>query len=1349
MKMRKLSFLLLLFLSTLYASDNEIPGRLSADQQPQAVVAGCVNTVSGSFFFSETDLPAAGLGTLQLVRSYDSGNGGKGFFGKGMSHTFPTNLWIREKKDQIKAALSTSESSEIPYEGKAGGTFSIPFDFREESGYTGSINPLNRLEPHLGHIHISGGQGKWRARLSNGALRHFIHKKDRDNRLTLEELPNGQTFHYLYPSDSMSVFQKDADGSRLSSLFILNGDTKYASLDKQKYCTYHFDSRKRLKAVEAGHLPAQGYEYNRAGKLCKLWKGGSEQLKIEYFKTDKHHKGKVKNIQRPKRYGGHEKLYTFSYKKDQTIVTCPLGNAQIFNYHNRRITQFEDCAANRCWKYRYTPLADIRSLALFETSTNTCLHYISYTYDKNGNPLSKKTYGQITGNQDSAVAFPNQDQPHQETAFEYSEENRLTKEIKPNGTEIHYTYHPGTSLVQSKQIISQGVCQLREFYTYNSAGFTTEIIEDDGSGSEADDLTNATYRLKTVNTYEKLLPLSTSKLYQDPQTKEWILLSRKENHYDHLNRPIEQRTYDAGGSHAYSTHTEYDAHNNITSQINPLGELTLYTYDHLDRKTSEEHFGTGKITRFHYNRYNQLIKETEEHADGETLITTHTYDLAGNRKRTTDPYGNKTIFIYDQSSRLISTIDPSGNQETTTYDIFNHPIIATDKNGHQTHRSYNIFGQVLTTAHPDGTFTCNQYRLDSTLHIKTEADGSYTEYTYDYLDRVIKEEIFSPEGKSLAVSTKHYKGKNLIFEIDARGIKTTYTHDPAGRKTSMQRGSRLEEYSYDSLGRLYCTKTQDRIEIKEFDNLDRVIEERVEDRQKLLRKKTLAYDRFGNICLERQYTSLTEYSEIRTLYNSHNLIASTIDPQGNETTYHYLFDDQFTKIRIDPLGQEQWETFDWSGNCIRKEIRFFGNVYAGQRNHYDPVGNLIKQIHDIYIDTEKTGEYVIEWQYNEVGQVVKETEQNLKTTETYYFLGKKTCEIKPGGASLCYAYDHFGRVSELFSSDSTIHYQYRYDPVGNLTSSEDLVNQTLLEREYDENNNITKERLPNGYESRFDYDSQNRLTKIILPDLSEVHYIWNAADLIAVKRGDQEHRYTLDLAGNIIQETGFHGEVVDYTYDPNQRITSIVSKNFKQHLAFDAVGNLVEDNEEAYTYDFLYQLTSDQNTHYKYDSLNNRLEKDSLSYSHTPLQQVAFDGESEYAYDGDGNRIVKGNTCYQYDALNRLIEADGIRYSYDSFGRLMSRSNECFFYYKNYDLGNPDALRLIGRSTIGIETSQGLFSALCDYRGSVCVILDEALNKRAEYRYSAFGETEATGDFHSPWQFYSQRADAETGFLHF
>ncbi|WP_155117266.1 DUF6531 domain-containing protein, partial [Waddlia chondrophila] len=81
MKMRKLSFLLLLFLSTLYASDNEIPGRLSADQQPQAVVAGCVNTVSGSFFFSETDLPAAGLGTLQLVRSYDSGNGGKGFFG--------------------------------------------------------------------------------------------------------------------------------------------------------------------------------------------------------------------------------------------------------------------------------------------------------------------------------------------------------------------------------------------------------------------------------------------------------------------------------------------------------------------------------------------------------------------------------------------------------------------------------------------------------------------------------------------------------------------------------------------------------------------------------------------------------------------------------------------------------------------------------------------------------------------------------------------------------------------------------------------------------------------------------------------------------------------------------------------------------------------------------------------------------------------------------------------------------------------------------------------------------------------------------------------------------------------
>ncbi len=1363
MQMYRLYFLLFILFSSLYAEE-EIQGRLSADQQPQATVGGCVNAVSGSFFFSETDLPATGLGTLQLIRTYDSRSSEKGFFGKGMSHTFPTNLRAKEKKDSaghkgIEASLATGESSSIPYSGPLKtGRCSIKSDFKRESGYTGSFNPLNRLEPHLGKVRISSDEkGKWTVQLSNGAKRYFEHKKKYDHRLVLEELPNGQQHYYRYFSKkSISISQLGADDSELSLLWMSGGDRKYARLDGKKKCAYHFDSKDRLKKVEGDHLPTQDYEYDTSGRIIKLWKGGNKYLKVNYFSTDKYHRGKVKNIQRCIGYD-YEKLYTFSYKKDKTIVTCPLKNRQVFRYKNHRITQFDDCEAFRSWKYRYTKLADIKSIALYDTKdASVCKHYVEYSYDNKGNPLSKRVYGQITGNQDDSISFfkhePIEGQLFQETVFEYSDDefNLLTKEIKPNGTELHYTYYPQTSLIASKRTISNGVCQLREFYSYNSAGFKTEVVEDDGSGEEIDDFSDVTYRIKTENVYKKLLPISSAHYFQNLETGEWNLLSRKENVYDTYDQLIEQKTYDANDSYVYSIFKDYDAHGNITSEVNAIGELTLFGYDRLDRKITEEHFGTGKITHFHYNRWNELVKEIEEHENGITLTTAHTYDLAGNRTSTTDWYGNETIYLHDRSSRLIATIDSEKNFESKQYDLFNHPVVLTDKRGNKTKKAYNIFGKVLSVDYPDGTKIQNQYYLDGNLHKKWEVDGSYIEYTYDYLDRAIREETFSPDGKSLAISTKNYKGKTLVSEVDARGVKTEYTYDCSGRRTSLRRGDYFEEYAYNPMGKLYCTKVGDRFEIKEFDNLGRVVEERVENASgELLRKKTFSFDRHGNVQLTREFTSPTEYSESQAVYNSHNLIESSIDPEGNVTTYHYEFGDQFVKVRIDPMGQEKWETYDHHNQCIQTEIRAFGEVYACQNNIYDAVGNCIRQVHDIYTDSEKTGEYSVEWEYNEMGQVVREIEQGLKFTETYYSLGRKECEIKPGGTSLIYGYDDFGRVSSLHSSDGTIHYEYLYDPVGNLIQSKDLVHNTLLERDYDENNNLIREQLPNGNESRYTYDHQGRLSKITLPDSSEVIYIHNAVDLVAVKRGGHEHRYTYDLAGNILSETGFHGEKVQFTYDANHRATSMVSHSFEQHLAFDPAGNVIQDNDIAYTYDQLYQLTSDRDSQYRYDSLNNRIEKNGESYSHNSLQQVTSDGDSDYAYDADGNRILKGDTHYRYDALNRLIETEGIYYQYDSFGRLMSRNEESFIYFKNYDLGNMDCLRLIGQGTIGIETSEGLFSTRCDYRGSVCVVLDKDLQKRAEYCYSAFGETEVSGDFHSPWQFYSQRVDIETGHLHF
>ena len=109
--------------------------------------------------------------------------------------------------------------------------------------------------------------------------------------------------------------------------------------------------------------------------------------------------------------------------------------------------------------------------------------------------------------------------------------------------------------------------------------------------------------------------------------------------------------YDLGG---------YDADGDLTSQTDPLGNVTGYGYDALGRETS--------------------VTAPSPNGEGSGLTTTYAYDLVGNLLSQTDPLGHTTSYTYLCPCQLagadfLRSVDRRGSQGTGRFN-FAHSSMA-------------------------------------------------------------------------------------------------------------------------------------------------------------------------------------------------------------------------------------------------------------------------------------------------------------------------------------------------------------------------------------------------------------------------------------------------------------------------------------------------------------------------------------------------------------------------------------------------------------------------------------------------------------------------------------------------
>lgn len=1096
-----------------------------------------------------------------------------------------------------------------------------------------------------------------------------------------------------------------------------------------------------LSKVTRPDRPWESFTYNKYNKICRKERPDRRFVEIDYYKKGSNNVGnlcmwelpgkderigRVMTLWGPEGPNGEGKIAThrFIYHVNSqggellngtTEVFDSFGQKTTYQYNSdHHLTAVEKFTGNNnqtpafqfysSENYVWGSKGSADESNLLGTYLKDCrnrqIHSAKfYDYDRFGNVLTERFYGNLSGKNPAEISLGADGKPLENGCecyckrFEYTNDERhlLLSESEPNGKTTIYDYKPNTDLLVSKLVLDNGKIIAREFYEYNKIGIVVNKIIDNGSAQTRDNLQGVTERRIT-----KIYPRTTApvgvperidEFYLDLKTDNEILVQRVFSDYFIEGRLKKQDHYDSNGVYQYSLRWDYDKHGNIIEEVNAIGQVIKRKYDDNDNLIYEKGPSSEYETLLSYDCSNRLIHSEEIHNDGTRVTISHFYDFIGNRIKTIDRWGNTTLFFYDEFSRLIRTkgmsvTDENGNliqpETTTEYDIAGNPIIVRDAKGNATTTTFNARGKPTSITHPDGAVEQFVYNLDGTLQKSIAPNGTQTCYKYDVLGHVVFEEVCNSNNEPLSHTSATYDAFHQLTSTDAEGLVTNYSYDGAGRLIEISFQNRSLRFTYDTLGRIDTKSTQYgptpnniSVQVFQYDLLNRIKEEQLQDGKKnILQKTKYDYDNFGN----RKYIIKDTDAGISTtqfLYNSQNRLIKSTDALGQTTHIIYRYDyynslcQRVLQTEIyDPLGNKTITTADALGRTVSIIKRnSFGILLAQQDIFYDAIGNCAKVVDTVVIEGTPTRQLTALWNYNSVGQVTHKTDAvgtpEQKDTHYEYEYGQKSILTKPDGVKIQYTYDPYGLLALMTATDHSVDYSYRYNHNQQVIEIIDNIQHTTTIRTYDPFGAIESETLGNGLTNEYSYDGLGRCKLVNLPDQSQIAYAYDAAHLKEVQRVKDGklvyvHKYTrFDLAGSNIESTlAGSGGAMEYAYDLTGHVKQITSKEWKQNSAeYDPVGNLlnrtIEDSvgnvSSTYSYDDLYQLkneTGNASHTYVCDSINNRILKNDQPYTINALNQLLEQTDCKYIYDLNGNLLKKDQgqivTIYNYDALDRL-----------------------------------------------------------------------------------------------------------------
>ncbi|UIP21724.1 LysM peptidoglycan-binding domain-containing protein [Achromobacter deleyi] len=624
----------------------------------------------------------------------------------------------------------------------------------------------------------------------------------------------------------------------------------------------------------------------------------------------------------------------------------------------------------------------------------------------------------------------------------------------------------------------------------------------------------------------------------------------------------------------------YTRLNQVSSERNSEGSLTLYVYDKMGRLTSTVKAAGMANARGLLSRYDlqgRLIGElsgqgaaklhekmTQAEVDQvwRDHGTTYTYDAAGRRTSMMDGAGHRTLYYFDQAGRVTHTVNALGYVEERVYDNVGQ-LVETIKygtaislqglNGGLVNDALRVAIAAKSNTDVDIRATYS-YTLDGKVAIETDAAGGVIQHIYDAFGN----EILRLSKISAAISrtdTMAYDRLGRLTELteDATGYgrKTKREYDAFGRVTAVRDGyNTAVNHRYDKVGREVLTYDAFDQKITAYDAFGNVLA-RIDE---LGRRTTYAYD------LKNRSVTMTtpDGVSVTTIHNAFGQTVEVRDGNGNTTKYAYDADgnllrtedggtvvtNTYDKLKrlmesVDGRGVKTVYTYDAVGQRLSREVDPDG-LGSLTQYRYDGFGRQYQTIdpagHQTVVTFDKTGRIV--------SSAVDAGGLNLVTRYTYNEAGQQLTVTAPNGVVTRYTYDSLGRRDSetLDPSGLAIKTVYSYDLNDRLIARTDPAGAKTLYA-LDQRGRVVMTVNPNGYVVETRYDAADQIIGTVSyatpVDLTAAGPLPSEAQLRALLKPQSadiaEYRY-YNAASRLAMTVSGTGNVVTYRYDGNGNV---------------------------------------------------------------------------------------------------------------------------------------------------------------------------------------------------------------------
>lgn len=485
-----------------------------------------------------------------------------------------------------------------------------------------------------------------------------------------------------------------------------------------------------------------------------------------------------------------------------TQITSPHGRWVQFTYDtSNRITRIRD-NGGRTASYAYDASGHLWTATDIDGGTS------SYYYDTAGRMTSINdargiTY--ITNSYDNAGRVTEQTMADGGThQFDYQTDatGKITKTTLTDPRDFQREVTFSASSYPVKDVLAAGSAE-EEATTYERAPTTNQIIsKTDELGRKTTYDYNAQGELLKITRLADTAHAAATTYTREPTFGQVTSLTDAEGH-------TSSYAYDARGQlisakDATDRETTFAYANNDgvpTSVTDPAGKSTRYTYEAGDLIAKRD--PAGNETVYATDAVGRVVAMIDELG----RRTRYTHDNAGHVVRVTDPLGHATRFEHDANGNLTKVTDARGNITRLTYDDMDRVASWTDGLGGTERRAYDQSGNVTRVTDREGQITDFRYDvLDRRIfagygRIGDDESPTYDEtidYEYDDAGRLTT----AGDSKTGTLTNGYDELDNLASQAGPQRT-VTYTHDAAGRRTSMTvAGQPTVTYGHDAAGRL-------------------------------------------------------------------------------------------------------------------------------------------------------------------------------------------------------------------------------------------------------------------------------------------------------------------------------------------------------------------------------------------------------------------------------------------------------------------------------------------------------------------------------------------------------------------